>query len=109
MTADEPTSPSGPGSRGREEELAFTVASVWREERVSCPHPDLLKSWLGGSLEPGATEFVAFHLGESRCPYCSALVDELRAQDEDASSVRLEDVRDRLMRSTIAALRASRR
>ena len=25
-----------------DEALAFTVATVWREERVSCPHPDLV-------------------------------------------------------------------
>ncbi|MCC6783482.1 MAG: hypothetical protein IT457_11635 [Planctomycetes bacterium] len=103
---------SGPGpSRGAssgDEELEFTVASVWREERVSCPHVDLLKAWLGGSLTGGAAEFVAFHVEESRCPWCAASIDALRAQDEDASRRRLEDVRDRLLRSTISALRATR-
>ncbi|MBI5853134.1 MAG: hypothetical protein HZB39_19155 [Planctomycetes bacterium] len=92
----------------READLAFTVATVWRDERVSCPHQDILRAWLGGSLTGGAAEFVAFHVDESRCPYCAAALDELRAQDEAASQVRLEGVRDRLLRSTISALRATR-
>ena len=37
-----------------DEILAFTVASVWREERVSCPHPDILQAFESGALEPGA-------------------------------------------------------
>ena len=27
-------------------QLVFTVATVWRQARISCPHPDLLQSWL---------------------------------------------------------------
>ena len=92
----------------REEELAFTVATVWRDERVSCPHLDILRAWLGGSLTGGAAEFVAFHVEESRCPYSAAALDELRAQDVAASRARLDGVRDRLLRSTISALRATR-
>ncbi len=42
----------------REEELAFTVATVWRDERVSCPHLDILRAWLGGALTGGAAGFV---------------------------------------------------
>jgi hypothetical protein len=72
--------------------LAFTVATVWREERISCPHPDLLQSWLQGGLQGGARDFVAFHLADSQCPYCNAVV----------------DLRDRLLRSTATALRRSR-
>lgn len=88
-----------------DELLAFTVASVWREERVSCPHPDILKAWLGGSLPEDAGEFVAFHLAESQCPYCNAVVEELRAQDEDAQRAPLEGLRERLLRSTVTFLR----
>ena len=94
--------------RADDESLAFTVASVWREERVSCPHPDILKAWLGGALPEGAAEFVDFHVRESQCPYCNAFVDELRAQDEDAQRTRLDDLRGRLLRSTVTFLRRSR-
>lgn len=88
--------------------LAFTVASVWREERISCPHPHLLQSWLQGGLDGGARDFLDFHLGDSKCPYCNAVVDDLRARDAAARTPALEDLRDRLLRSTIAALRQTR-
>ena len=45
--------PERPGSPG-----AFTVASVWREERVSCPHPDILQAYDAGALPGGAAEFL---------------------------------------------------
>ena len=88
--------------------LAFTVATVWREERISCPHPHLLQSWLQGGLPAGAGEFVEFHLRESQCPYCNAVVDDLRERDSSAKAPVLEDMRERLLRSTAAAMRRSR-
>ena len=98
MTEPEPIDPK----------LAFTVATVWREERISCPHPDLLQSWLQGGLAGGAAEFVAFHLHESLCPYCNAVVDDLRAREAAAGDPVLTDLRDRLLRSTAAVLRQTR-
>jgi hypothetical protein len=93
----------------RDEALGFTVSSVWRQERVSCPHPDVLRAWMTGSLEAGATEFLDFHLKESRCPYCAAAVEEMGERDAVAARPRVEDLRERLLRSTIAAIRAQRR
>jgi hypothetical protein len=91
-----------------EAELALTVAAVWRQERISCPHPHVLQSWLQGGLPAGAAEFVDFHLRDSACPCCNAVVEDLRARDADAQSPQLEDLRDRLLRSTVAALRQHR-
>ena len=88
--------------------LAFTVASVWREARISCPHPDLLQSWLAGGLDGGAADFIEFHLKESRCPYCNAVIEDLRAQEDRARQAPLQDLRDKLLRSTVAALRRTR-
>lgn len=85
--------------------LTFTVATVWREQRVSCPHPDILRSYEAGALGKGASAFLRFHLQESECPYCNAVVEDLRAQQQDAEQGGLEDMKDRLMRSTVAALR----
>lgn len=93
----------------RDEALGFTVSSVWRQERVSCPHPDVLRAWSAGSLDAGATEFLDFHLKESGCPYCAAAIDEMRERDEEALRPRAEDLRDRLLRSTMAAVRSQRR
>lgn len=91
-----------------EQALGFTVASVWREERITCPHPDLLQSWMQSGLEGGAADFVAFHLRESQCPYCNAVVEDLKARDDQARRTRLADLRDKLLRSTAAELRRTR-
>jgi len=93
---------------GIDPHLTFTVATVWREARISCPHPDLLQSWLQGGLPAGAAEFVEFHLRESQCPYCNAVVEDLRTRESLAKTPALEDLRDRLLRSTVAELRRSR-
>ena len=89
------------------DDLELTVGTVWREERVSCPHPDILQAWLAQSLETGAMGFVTFHLRESLCPYCNAVVEDLRLSDTEARQAGLEQVRDRLLRSTVTALRGA--
>ena len=85
--------------------LTFTVATVWREQRVSCPHQDILRSYEAGSLGDGASAFIRFHLQESQCPYCNAVLEDFHAQQQDAEQPDLEGMKDRLMRSTVAALR----
>ena len=93
----------------QEEQLVLDVARIWREERVSCPHPDMLASWLAGGVTGGAAEFMAFHLDESECPYCNAVVADLRAaEDADEEGKQMESMRSRLLRSTATALRESR-
>lgn len=98
MTADDDIDP----------QVTFTVATVWREERISCPHPHILQSFLQGGLAGGAEEFVRFHLTESQCPYCNAVLEDLRARDDLAKAPTLDDLRDRLLRSTVTELRRSR-
>ena len=85
--------------------LAFTVSTVWRDERVSCPHPDVLRAYATKSLDEGAMAFLDFHLNECQCPYCNAVLEDMKAHEEEASAPKLTDLRDRLMRSTAAALR----
>lgn len=91
-----------------EEALAFTVASVWREFRVSCPHPDVLRAARLGGLPEDAAEFVRFHLEESCCPFCNAVVQELDEVDQEAARSRDAEVdaaQDRVLRSTMTFLR----
>ncbi len=95
--------------RDADARLAFTVASVWRSERISCPHPHVLQSWLQGGLTGGAADFVAFHLKDSQCPYCNAVVEDLEARDDAAREPVLADMKDRLLRSTFAAIRGRER
>ncbi|MCR9244060.1 MAG: hypothetical protein NXI31_03450 [bacterium] len=107
MSQDERDLPADPDA-AIDPHLTFTVATVWREERISCPHPDVLQSYRQGGLDGGAAEFVKFHLEESQCPYCNAVMADLEARDSDAKSAELEDLRDRLLRSTVTALRQTR-
>jgi hypothetical protein len=90
-------------------QLAFTVAAVWRRERISCPHPDWLSSWMQDGLSGGAAEFVRFHLEESACPYCNAVLSDLKAREDEAKKAPMQDLKDRLLRSTVTALRERRR
>ena len=114
MSGNRPDGDGGNGGSNRDAELeidphlTFTVASVWREERISCPHPHVLQSHLQGGLDGGAAEFVQFHLTESQCPYCNAVVEDLKARDSEAKEQQLEDLRDRLLRSTVTELRRGR-
>ena len=99
MTGDDPQA---------DDALAFTLASVWRAFRVSCPHPDVLRAARLGGLPADAAEFVRFHLEESACPFCSAVAEELDSLDDEASRTRAEEVdsaRDRVLRSTMTFLR----
>ena len=93
----------------REAELELTVGLVWREERVSCPHRDVLRSYLDGSLEPGAMDYLKFHVEECLCPYCGSVLDELREQDARALREDLQGIKDRLLRSTAVFLNSRRR
>lgn len=88
-----------------DESLIFTVATVWKEERVSCPHPDILAAYGTGALEGGAMDFIRFHLQESQCPFCNAIVEDQAISEVEAARTGLQDLRDKLMRSTTAALR----
>lgn len=90
------------------ESLLFTVGTVWREARVSCPHPDILRAWLADGLEQGAAEFLRFHLEESQCPYCAATIEDFKAREQVGKQCPMTDLRDKLMRSTVAALRKAR-
>ena len=100
--------PGDVAGRDLDPKLAFTVASVWRSERVSCPHVHVLQSYLQGSLEEGAKDFVTFHLEVSKCPYCNATIEDLRARDDDAKRPAMEDMKLRLLRSTFAELGKTR-
>ena len=92
-------------NREPDEVLDLTVSTVWREERVSCPHPQILHAYRNGALPAGATEYLAFHTQESACPYCNAVLEDLAAADKDAAEHRMEGLRERLLRSTVTEIR----
>jgi hypothetical protein len=53
-------------------------------------------------------EFLSFHLRESACPYCAASLEEMQAEAGQGRPA-FTDLRDRLMRSTRAAIRRAAR
>lgn len=82
-----------------------TVASTWREERVSCPHPDLLRAFLEGSLEAGPAGFLRFHLEQAACPWCTARAAEFAADRGGPPAAVETGVVERTLRSTLLGLR----
>jgi hypothetical protein len=100
-----PTREPGGEHDARDDALDLDVGRVWRQERVSCPHVDILRAYQARSLPDGALEYVRFHLEHSQCPYCNAALDESRATEQEAAQQVFTDLRDRLLRSTRTALR----
>jgi hypothetical protein len=94
-----------PNDPSREEQLEITVGMIWREHRVSCPHADILRSFVDGALDAGAAGYVAFHVTECQCPYCGAVIDELRANGQGDTGRGLDGLRERVLRSTSIYLR----
>jgi hypothetical protein len=103
--------PADDGKEGfaREAELEFTLGLVWREERISCPHRDILRAFVDESLPEGAMDYIRFHIQQCECPYCGAVVDDLRDDVKAPIRKQLEGVKDRLMRSTAMALKKRKR
>ena len=83
------------------------VSLIWREERVSCPHEDLLRAWVEGGLQAGPAGFVAFHVETARCPWCSEKVQEIREAREGRPLPReeVESATEKALRSTFMGLR----
>ncbi len=79
---------------GDEGVLTVDVRDVWRERRISCPARHWLARLLSGTLEPGPSEFVRFHVEEMKCPWCRATLDDLeRAEREGDLDALLERIR----------------
>lgn len=93
----------------RAERLMLTVGRVWREGRVSCPHPDLLRAHHDGSLSGGQADYIAWHVNEAECPYCMAWLDEIDASEKDAGErQQLDEIKERLLSSTMTFLESKR-
>jgi hypothetical protein len=96
------------GAEPRDQVFEQTVATIWREERVSCPHDDLLRAFLEGGLEENAADYLRFHLEEVKCPWCTVKVQELQASMglPTPPELDLDAATERTLRSTIIQLRA---
>ncbi|MBL8900390.1 MAG: hypothetical protein JNM84_22350 [Planctomycetes bacterium] len=92
------------------DEFDLTVSTLWREERLSCPHRDLVQSFVDGELPPAQMDYLRFHIEEVGCAPCrelaTALGAPLAAAPESSSAER--EIEERLLRSTRTFLGASR-
>lgn len=64
--------------------LDLTVAHLWRVERISCPHRDLLRAYREGSLAPEEADYLRFHLENVGCPFCQANLEDLALAEDMA-------------------------
>jgi RNA polymerase sigma factor (sigma-70 family) len=60
----------------------LTVASVWRERRLTCLKRSTLGSYLLGVLEDPWLSYTQFHLDVVGCPMCLANLQDLENEDE---------------------------
>ncbi len=86
------------------EALEISISLVWEEERVSCPHRDVLRAFAGGSLRKDAADYIEFHLKDVGCGYCVANLEDLQTIDSSDQGRYLKSVRERVMSSTRAFL-----
>ncbi|PIE23708.1 MAG: hypothetical protein CSA62_06265 [Planctomycetota bacterium] len=101
--AEEPLVPE------RSERLVVTVGEIWREMQVSCPHRDLWRQYLEGEMAEDAAGYLRFHLEEAQCPYCYSTAEDLRRAEAETSKKTLNQVRERLIQSTLIGIGEARR
>jgi RNA polymerase sigma factor (sigma-70 family) len=92
------------GAQVDDGEVPIDVATVWAEDRVSCPARHWIARWIAGTLEEGPRDFVSFHVDEMQCEWCSANRDDLSHRDEEALEPLLVSVRAstaKLLRSRV--------
>lgn len=101
------TSQAGPDA-GVIEELTdeASVASVWRDRRLSCLKRSTLGAYLDGALEEPWRGYTKFHLEVIGCPICQANVADIEAasQADEQRGVRQE----RFFASSVGFLRTTR-
>ncbi len=87
--------------------LEQSLSLLWKRERISCPHRDLLSGYLHRSLPPEPSDYVRFHLEVVGCEFCQANLEDIR-EGEDKEEPALKKVRDDVLQSTTAFLKKRR-
>jgi hypothetical protein len=87
--------------------VEHSLSLLWKRERISCPHRDILASFVHGSLPAAQVDYVRFHLDVIGCGVCQANVRDLREEDREEEPA-LRKVRDEVLRSTTAFLKKRR-
>ncbi|HEX6962460.1 MAG TPA: hypothetical protein VF175_11370 [Lacipirellula sp.] len=89
---------------GRRDAGVHSLCAVWRRHRLTCPTREQLGSHLLGVLDPGADEYVKFHLEVVACRFCLASLDDLREQHAAANAEHAEIRRKRYFQSSAGYL-----
>ncbi len=87
--------------REESEGLTISVGALWVTECISCPHEDILLSFVNGGLGRSEADYITFHLETVGCPHCQAAI----AQIEDRLARR--DDTDRIKRAMDDSMRRS--
>ena len=64
-----------------------SLGEIWRRHRLSCPPREQLGSYLLGTLDQQAADYVAFHVQVAGCRYCQANLADLQSQQAEAREV----------------------
>jgi len=83
----------------------LSISLVWKEERITCPHRDVLEAYHYGSLRDDEADYIAFHVERIGCPYCAANLEDIASGDKPLSDKKIRGARDELLRSTTYFLR----
>ncbi len=89
--------------REESEGLTISVGDLWVRERISCPHRDILSSWVDRSLGELEQDYIRFHLEIVDCPACQSEVEEL-TDPAARGDKRLDRALDEAMRRSAAVL-----
>ena len=88
---------------GRRDAGVHSVGEIWRRHRLSCPSRERLGSYLLGVLSRGESDYVKFHVETIECRYCSASVDDLKAQ-QSAEPKATQSRRQKYFQSSVGHL-----
>ena len=79
------------GLREEAQGLSLSIGGLWFTEGISCPHKDILLSWMEGGLGAAQSDYIDFHLNLINCPECNAALGEWTAQLDETP---LEPIRE---------------
>lgn len=89
---------------GRREAGAHSLGEIWRRQRLSCPTRTELGGFLLGTLGREALEYIKFHIDLIGCRYCSANLEDLKRQRQEASTAAATNRRTRYFQSSAGYL-----
>lgn len=60
-----------------------TLGEIWRRNQIGVPSTDTMRNYLAGVLSEDETEYIKFRIEHLKCPFTSAMVRDLEAQQNE--------------------------